>query len=846
MSSLVNILERSRFGSPPTGKQRRLNSSLPFSVDNLGLVNTLVGHNGCVNRIAWSQDGAYLASCSDDLRVCVWSVYDNQKPVLIFATSHRNNIFGIRFLSQSNNRVIVTGAMDGTVELHRLDEKMKRRICAEQFYCHRGQVKYIETEPMSPHVFFSAGDDGCIRQYDTRLPSAGCDIVDGDPTAMGSMFNSNNCIVSYPANVKIMSVRISPVDTNYMIVATTDGPVHLFDRRKLSLTTPKEAARALPLRSYAPAHIASLTDNPCMTSASQLSILTDSRCKAHATYAEFSPDGRSIVATYLSDHTYVFDVDPLEGQFAQPSAAAVTWRTKADSKVATAEKRLEMAADHLQNGKKLLECGLKVSSYDAFSRAEEIARKLLEENGKKPNVLPRSNIVDLYAEVLYQRSATCLMRKFKGDDFAGLQDVERALELRPENVPYMLKRVEILLTFKRSEDAITALEAAKRCMLKSGLLVSPFVKSPSSSEIVTAAMSEVGSLRTALTLEAKATTLALQAEVFPATIASPASAMELEIERLLHLASKQLLVKQKVLQHQRLQGWVNYDTTSASRRGRVQDLDGDRDGRSSSGSSTNSSSHNVTSSNGDSNSNSNSHSNSNNSGSSIEEMFAQPLMSPRRFAGKSHHPDDHLRLRSLVYLLHLPYSSSVFNIAVDVAQGADRNRKRSRSPSPSPSFRSMSYHSGPGSDGSGITAGETLSASSQFTFLDSLVAMGDENANAAAALALPGPLPALPPAAAALAAAFMSHSVNSAFNNATACAKYYAYGNKRSRLRYAEKLPSASVPVVTAYKQRFIGASNVASDIKEAIFMGPYGEVKYLSSSCYANKHKMLTIPTII
>jgi hypothetical protein len=30
---------------------------------------------------------------------------------------------------------------------------------------------------------------------------------------------------------------------------------------------------------------------------------------AHASYAEFSPDGRSVVACFHSDHTYVFDVD---------------------------------------------------------------------------------------------------------------------------------------------------------------------------------------------------------------------------------------------------------------------------------------------------------------------------------------------------------------------------------------------------------------------------------------------------------------------------------------------------------------------------------------------------------
>ena len=35
----------------------------------LGLEATLRGHRGCVNRLAWSQDGTLLASGSDDRQV---------------------------------------------------------------------------------------------------------------------------------------------------------------------------------------------------------------------------------------------------------------------------------------------------------------------------------------------------------------------------------------------------------------------------------------------------------------------------------------------------------------------------------------------------------------------------------------------------------------------------------------------------------------------------------------------------------------------------------------------------------------------------------------------------------
>lgn len=35
----------------------------------LSLAGVLHGHAGCVNRLAWNEDGSMLASASDDLRV---------------------------------------------------------------------------------------------------------------------------------------------------------------------------------------------------------------------------------------------------------------------------------------------------------------------------------------------------------------------------------------------------------------------------------------------------------------------------------------------------------------------------------------------------------------------------------------------------------------------------------------------------------------------------------------------------------------------------------------------------------------------------------------------------------
>ena len=239
-----------------------------------------------VNRLAWNEDGSMLASCSDDLQVVLWRL-ERGGPVATFSTSHKNNILGIKFIPQCGSQAVVTGAMDGMVEVHNLSDRFQSRINSEQFHCHLHRVKYVEVEPMNPNLFFSAGEDGCTRQYDLRLPLAGCIQNDGE-TGLASMYDSKNCIISQ--NMHTLSVRVNPVDTNLLVTASGDSKIRVYDRRMLGLCTAKKAREFQPCKVYCPAH------------------LTHAR-RTHSTYAEFSPCGRSIIANYHSEHTYLFDVN---------------------------------------------------------------------------------------------------------------------------------------------------------------------------------------------------------------------------------------------------------------------------------------------------------------------------------------------------------------------------------------------------------------------------------------------------------------------------------------------------------------------------------------------------------
>ena len=78
----------------------------------------LHGHSGCVNRLAWNHDGSLLASVSDDTDLIIrkWEPakggpFEMCSSVHL-STGHTSNIFGVAFLTESNDTALATGAMD--------------------------------------------------------------------------------------------------------------------------------------------------------------------------------------------------------------------------------------------------------------------------------------------------------------------------------------------------------------------------------------------------------------------------------------------------------------------------------------------------------------------------------------------------------------------------------------------------------------------------------------------------------------------------------------------------------------------------------------------------------------
>lgn len=226
----------------------------------LKLTEELKGHYGCVNRLEWNEDGTFLASVSDDTNIMLWPYPTGQ--AYMVSTLHEHNVFGIKFLPKTNSTVLVTGGMDNFVQLHRmagvdklvaLSGPRRREFVEPEFgpdsdsqmqdmgwhalvahtavyRCHLDRVKHVEVSPSEPYLFWSASEDGDVRQFDYRIS-----------TARQSTEHSPNVLLSLHSRRRmsrgISAIDINPLKPEMMVVAGPDDILRIFDRRKSGLDT---------------------------------------------------------------------------------------------------------------------------------------------------------------------------------------------------------------------------------------------------------------------------------------------------------------------------------------------------------------------------------------------------------------------------------------------------------------------------------------------------------------------------------------------------------------------------------------------------------------------------------
>nr|XP_053648382.1 WD and tetratricopeptide repeats protein 1-like isoform X2 [Cherax quadricarinatus] len=444
-------------------------------VGRLGVVKELECHRGCVNCIEFNTEGSLLLSGSDDYDVTLWDVY-RQKQLKKLATGHRGNIFSVKFVPQSGDRIIISGAADGRIEVREVDTGEVTQICT----CHRERVKRIATIPTLPNVFLSASEDGTVMLYDMRAPHT-CN------SQINNVLINLRCHTGRTAECKCITVN--PTRPEILAVGASDPYIRIYDRRMIKLTSlPYPPGGMLQSQwertNYANSQLDASSDNlpPGCVQYFVPGHLPDKLKEYYrryrtlaTTYLTYSADGTELLANLGGEHIYL--LNPANPQYPRVYTASVTAKHQFHSKESDGPsngvcKSVTATTNgiscHLTGGVDRLPSysnasvpplppqaeTLKARANQAFAAEKYITA--LQLYNQAAELSPNS-------AVLYSNRAAALMkRKWEGDIYAALRDCFTALDIDPHHVKAHFRLARCLHQLGREQEAELCLEEFRR------------------------------------------------------------------------------------------------------------------------------------------------------------------------------------------------------------------------------------------------------------------------------------------------------------------------------------------------------------------------------------------------
>lgn len=95
----------------------------------------------------------------------VWDAFRHRR-ISDLRTSHQGNIFAVKFMPQSGDRRVVTGAADSKVMVHDIERSAGNggEVAAAVWSCecHQFRVKSVAVSPDSPDMLWTSAEDGTI------------------------------------------------------------------------------------------------------------------------------------------------------------------------------------------------------------------------------------------------------------------------------------------------------------------------------------------------------------------------------------------------------------------------------------------------------------------------------------------------------------------------------------------------------------------------------------------------------------------------------------------------------------------------------------------------------------
>ncbi|PNY10958.1 WD and tetratricopeptide repeats protein 1-like, partial [Trifolium pratense] len=424
----------------------------------------LEGHLGCVNTIAWNSKGSLLISGSDDTRMNIWS-YSGQKLLHSIDTGHTANIFCTKFIPETSDDLVASGAGDAEVRLFNRSRISGNGlndipiVPSALYQCHTRRVKKLAVENGNPNVVWSASEDGTLRQHDfregTSCPPAGSPHQECHSVLLDLRNGAKRSLADPPKQVlALKSVDISSTRPHLLLVGGSDAFARLYDRRMLPPLS--SCGKRMPpppcVNYFCPMHLSDrIGDWVCYyVGIPPISIVTviqneSGHPSLHLTHVTFSPDGSEVLLSYSGEHVYLMNVNNgVEILFLQYAAGAneVQYTSGDVSKLTTYSPIVNgvelqpFVSNVFPNGfntKKNIAAKL-----DKCRKLIKYAKKSLEEGAPYYGIEACNEVLNGYNhiigpalkhECLCTRAALLLKRKWKNDAHMAIRDCHTARKI---------------------------------------------------------------------------------------------------------------------------------------------------------------------------------------------------------------------------------------------------------------------------------------------------------------------------------------------------------------------------------------------------------------------------------
>ena len=165
------------------------------------------------------------------------------------AKGHSANIFSAKFMPQTSDNIIISGAGDSEIRV--FDLQKPESPLSSMYICHSDQVKSICVYEDSPNIFLTCSQDGTVKHFDLRVPHvcsphavkifptghnkparqnpipAGPSVRDGCPLS----------ILNYGTNrFEVNSMTINKLMPQYFAIAGMNDYIYLHDKRMTPTT----------------------------------------------------------------------------------------------------------------------------------------------------------------------------------------------------------------------------------------------------------------------------------------------------------------------------------------------------------------------------------------------------------------------------------------------------------------------------------------------------------------------------------------------------------------------------------------------------------------------------------